>query len=90
MLPVLFILYGIYIVLAGVHGNGPQLLNQIEQETQFIYWALVILIVMALWETKTGEKIAKPFAFLIVLGFLLKNNNWQTIAANAKAALPGL
>jgi hypothetical protein len=90
MLPVLLVLYAIYFLIVGINGNASSLISQVETEKQFIYWALVILIVMALWDTQTGEKIAKPFAFLIVLGFLLHNNNWKTIASNAKTAFPGL
>jgi len=90
MLPVLFILYAVYLILVGVNGNGSELLTEVEEEKQFIYWALVILIVMALWSTNEGSQIAKPFAFLIIVGFLLKDNHYQTIVTNAKQVLPGL
>ena len=90
MLPVLLIIYGVYVVLVGAHGNAPALLNQLDQEKQFIYWSLVILVVMALWETNAGSKIAKPFALLIVIGFLLHNGNYQKIVAGAKTVFPGL
>jgi hypothetical protein len=90
MLPVLLVLYAIYFLIVGIKGNASELLTQVEQEKQFIYFALVILIVMALWDTEAGAKIARPFAFLIVIGFLLHNDNWKTIATNAKASFPGL
>jgi hypothetical protein len=88
MTPVLLIVYSVYLVLVGVQGNAPCLFTQVEQEEQFIYWILVVLIVMALYDLNTG--LSKSFAVLIVLGFLLKDNKWQQIATNAKAVLQGL
>lgn len=79
----LLIAYGIYLTMVGVRGNAPELLNDLTDEAQFVDWIIVLLVVAGLWEFPAGERIAKPLAGLIVVGFLLKNNNWQTIAANA-------
>lgn len=90
MAAILLFIYGLYFLGVGVRGNAGQLLTDIEQEKQFLYWVVVLLVIAALWETDSGAMVARPFAALIVLGFLLKNNNWQTIANNAKAILPAI
>lgn len=84
MAGILLFIYGLFFIGTGIQGNAPQLLTEIESEKQFLYWIVILLVIGALWETESGEKIARPFVVLIVLGFLLKNNNWQTIATNAK------
>lgn len=81
---IILIVYGLYFVVVGVRGNAPQLTEAIVQEGTFAYWVMVLLIVAAMWESQSGEKVAKPLALLIVVGFLLKNSNWQTIATNAR------
>lgn len=83
---ILAILYGVFLILVGVRGNGIALAGALSREGQFIYWVLVLLVVAALWETETGAQVARPLAFLIVVGFLLRN--WQTIVTNARAAAP--
>lgn len=90
MSSILAIVYGFYFVLVGIRGNGPAFLAAVSQETQFLYWVIVLLVLAALWETDTGAELARPFAILIVVGFLLSNNNWKTIGTNAKAILPAL
>lgn len=85
----LLIIYGIYLAAVGVRGNAPQLGDALSQEKTFAYWLIVLLVVGALWEFPAGGKVAKPLAALIVIGFLLKSNNWQTIATNARALVGG-
>lgn len=84
---IVLIAYGLYLTMVGVRGNAPTLLADLAQEQQFVYWILVLMVVAGLWESPAGERIAKPFAALIVVGFLLKNNNWQTIVQNASQTL---
>ncbi len=90
MAAVMAMVYGFYLITVGVRGNAPSLLQDVTQEGQFLYWIVVLFVLAALWETDTGEEIAKPFAALIVIGFLLTNGNYATIATNAKAILPAL
>ena len=84
----LLFMYGLYLLIVGVRGKAGDLLTQIEHEKQFVYWMVILLVLAALWETEEGEEIAKPFAALVVVGFLLKNDNWQTIAKNLTEILP--
>lgn len=81
--------YGLYLLFVGVNGNADELFTELSQEKQFIYWLVAIFVVVGLWESPIGGKVAKPFAALIVLGFLLKNNNYATILNNAKATMQG-
>lgn len=89
MSALLGILYGVYFVLVGLRGNAPEFITALEQEGQFLYWIVILLILAALWQVDTAEEFTKPFIFLIVIGFLLHNSNWKQIATNAKAILPG-
>jgi hypothetical protein len=88
MVAVLLLSYAVYLLLVGVNGNASCLFATVEGEQQFLYWMLVIFILMALWDV--DSQLAKPFVVLVVLGFLLKDSNWKTIANNAKQVLPGL
>ncbi len=79
------VIYGLYFVLVGFAGNAEELATDVTQETEFVYWIVAIAAVALLWESPVGGKVAKPFAVLIVLGFLLNNNNYQTIFKNAQS-----
>lgn len=83
MAAILTLTYAIYFVLAGVRGNAPAMLRELQTEKQFLLWIIVMLVVAALWETESGEEVAKPLAILIVLGFLIRNI--QTLRTNAAA-----
>ena len=89
MIGIAGVLYGVYFVLVGLHGNAPELLTDIQQEGQFLYWIVVLLVLAGLWQVDTGEEFTKPLIVLIIIGFLLHNNNYQQIAMNGKAILPG-
>ncbi len=81
MTAILGIVYGVFLVLVGIQGNGVAFFKALGQEGQFVLWLVVLLVIAALLETDTGAQLARPLVVLIVLGFLLKN--WHTIAANA-------
>lgn len=85
----LMFLYGIYLLLVGIHGNAEEFLTEASAEKQFLYWIVAIFVIVGLWESPVGGKVAKPFAALIVLGFLLSNNNYQKILDNMKNVTSG-
>lgn len=86
---ILTILYGIYFIMVGIEGNADEFFTDITQETQFIYWLIAFFIIAGLWESPVAEKVAKPMALLIVIGFLLSNNNYTTIKNNFDALMTG-
>lgn len=94
MIAVVGLLYAVFLIVAGIEGNAPTVAHLIGQEGQFLYWVVVILVILALWDSNVAEELAKPLALLIVIGWLLhKNNgvdNWKTLADNTKALLPAL
>lgn len=90
MASVMVALYGLWFILVGVKGNASEALASMAGETQFLYWIVVFLIITALWESPVGGAVAKPLAGLIILGFLLMNNNYQTIGAQFSALMSGL
>ncbi len=81
--------YGLYFLLVGIHGNAEEFLSDITQEKQFVYWLIALGIIAGLWESPVGSKIAKPAATLVVLGFLLSNNNYQTIRTHFDNLMSG-
>jgi hypothetical protein len=83
-------LYGTYLLLVGVEGNGPTLFTAIGSEHQFLSWIIIMIVIVALWEAplgQTGGTLAKSFAALIVIGFLLHNNNYKILGTNLTAIL---
>lgn len=89
MTVILVIMYAFYFMLVGVKGNAPTFLGMVGTEKQFLYWALVLMIVAALWQSPVAEPLAKALVFLIVIGFLLVNGNGQRLATNFHALLYG-
>ena len=59
MVAILAVLYGVFVALVGVRGNAAQLAGNLSQEGQFVYWAAVLLVIAALWESAVGEQVAK-------------------------------
>ena len=94
MLAIVSILYGVYFIVSGIQGNAPTAAHMLGQEGQFVYWIIVLMVLMALWETSVGAELARPLAVLIVLGWLLHQingvPNYKTLGDNAKALLPAL
>ena len=89
MTSIVTILYGLYFVLVGAHGNAEEFLALIVQEKQFVYWLVAMLIIAGLWESPVATNLAKPLAALIVLGFLLSNKNYETIIQHFDAIMAG-
>lgn len=94
MEPVIFIIAGIYCMAVGLHGNAMALFAQVEEESTFLYWIVAILIVTALWETPKGATVARPFAVLIILGWMVATNatsgqrNYAMVLTGLKTLLP--
>jgi len=90
MTAILVVMYAFYFILVGAEGNANQFLSLVGGEQQFLYWIVVMLVVAALWDSDLAPNLARAFAALIVIGFLLSHNNGLTIIQNAKAILPAL
>lgn len=80
------LVYGAFLILVGMRGNAAQLVTELGKEGRFVYWILLLFIIAALWETPVGAGVARPLIVLVIVAFLLRN--WQTLTANARAALP--
>lgn len=80
-------LYGIYLVLVGVHANTDSLLTLVEDNGKdFLVWILAIAILSALYHVNTIRPVVKPFIALAILVFVLKN--WGTVSAQLSDILP--
>lgn len=80
-------LYGVYLLLVGVHGNTDKLLTLVEDNGEgFIVWILAIAVLSALYHVKTIQPAIKPLIALVVLVFVLKN--YSSIASQLNIYLP--
>ena len=67
-------LYGVFLLLVGFNGNADKLLTQTKADAPgFIPWAISIGVLAALYENDVTRDVAKPFIFLVILGFILSN-----------------
>lgn len=83
-------LYGVFLVAVGVRGNSSKFLDSLNEDApKFIPWALAIVGLVIAAQAPQTEKVVKPFAFLLVLNFVLVN--YGTISAELKkfAAMAG-
>jgi len=67
-------LYGVFILAVGFQGRSEALLAEADKDMPgFIPWALAIIALIIMAQTEATEKVVKPFAFLLVLNFVLMN-----------------
>lgn len=67
-------LYGIFLVAVGIRGNSGKLMDELNVDApKFIPWALAIVALVIAGQSEHTEKVVKPFAFLLVLNFVLMN-----------------
>lgn len=67
-------LYGIYLIVVGVRGETDKLQAQLQVDMPgFVPWALAIVVLIILAQTEATAKVVKPFVFLLILSFVLKN-----------------
>lgn len=72
-------LYGLYLIFVGYKGNSSQLMQYLAQDGKgFIPWLIAIAVLSALYKSDTLKPVVKPFVFLAVLTFVLKN--WPNMA----------
>jgi hypothetical protein len=72
-------LYGIYLVVIGVRGKTDDLQALLAQDLpKFIPWALAIVVLVVMSQTEATAKLVKPFIFLLILNFTLRN--WTNLA----------
>ncbi len=73
MIPALLI--GLYLIVAGVLGNGQCVYEDVIQQRGFIPWITAVFILWLIWEY-SPEEIDKPARALIIvllLGFIIIN-----------------
>lgn len=67
-------LYGVFIIALGFQGRSEDLLTELDKDMPgFIPWALAIVALIILAQTEATEKVVRPFAFLLILNFVLRN-----------------
>ena len=69
-------LYGVYLLLVGFNGNSAEMVERLRADAPgFLPWAVSIAVLAAMYENENTRQIAKPFIFLLILTFILRNFN---------------
>ncbi len=67
-------LYGVFLVFVGMNGNGATLKNDLQTDLKpFLPWFLAIVVLRALYSVDSIKPVVKPFMYLALLTFTLKN-----------------
>lgn len=67
-------LYGLFLIFVGANGNSKSLKDKITADAKgFAPWLIAILVLRALYSSDTLKPVVKPFIFLALLTFFLKN-----------------
>lgn len=77
-------LYGVYLVFVGMAGKSADLKALFESDIKgFAPWAVAIVILKVMYDVDSLKPAVKPFIFLAVLTFVLKNWNMLVNQANS-------
>lgn len=67
-------LYGLFLIFVGSKGNTVALKNELSQDAKgFSAWLIAILVLRALYSVDAIRPAIKPFMWLAILTFFLKN-----------------
>lgn len=67
-------LYGVFLIFVGVKGNGSKLMDQLREDGPgFIPWLVALSVMYFLYKNEKTHRVGVMFAWLIGLGFVLKN-----------------
>jgi hypothetical protein len=67
-------LYGVYLLLVGFEGNSSKMVDALRKDAPgFLPWAVSIAVLAAMYENENTRQIAKPFIFLLIITFVLRN-----------------
>lgn len=67
-------LYGVYLLIVGARGNVSQLMANLGQDGPgYIPWLFAIIMIALLNESEVTAPLVKPFVFLVILTFVLRN-----------------
>jgi hypothetical protein len=67
-------LYALFFIFIGSNGNATKLKDAVSNDAKgFAPWLIAIIILRWMYSSDTLKPIVKPFIFLAVLVFVLKN-----------------
>lgn len=70
----IFGLYGVYAILVAANGNAGKLSTAMQSDSKgFLPWAISIGVLSVLYDNPNTQPVAKPFIYLAILTFVLKN-----------------
>lgn len=76
-------LYGVYLLMTGLAGNGSELVQNVKEDApRFLPWAISLGVLAVLYNYDETRPVAKPFIFLLVLTFIVKN--WGKLSSEGQ------
>lgn len=67
-------LYGVFLIFVGIKGNGAKLMEELRKDGPgFIPWLVALSVMYFLYKNEKTHNVGVAFAWLIGLGFVLKN-----------------
>lgn len=67
-------LYGLFLIFVGSKGNASQLQTELSQDVKgFSAWLIAILVLRAMYAIESVRPVVKPFMYLAILTFFLRN-----------------
>ena len=67
-------LYGLFLIFVGSKGNAAKLQTELSSDAKgFSAWLIAILVLRALYSVDAVRPVVKPFMYLALLTFFLKN-----------------
>lgn len=77
-------LYGVFLMLTALHGNGPQLLAYLSQESSFVPWIIALMVLAALNGLQATHDFVAPFLFLAIIATIV--SRWNDVQPQVLAA----
>lgn len=71
-------LYGVFLMLVALHGNGAVLLSSIAQEGDFFPWIIALLVLAALNDMQSTHDFVAPFIALAIVSTLV--SRWDEVS----------
>lgn len=76
-------LYGVYLLMVGLAGNGQKTIAAVQQDGKgFLPWGISLAVLAVLYNVDETRPVAKPFIGLLILSFVLKN--WKKLSKESQ------
>lgn len=67
-------IYAVYLLFVAYKGNASEIMGDVQEDAPgFLPWMVAVVVLSVLYNNDTARPIVKPFIFLAILTFVLKN-----------------